>query len=83
MRSELEMPLANLIHDTAPAVVEALGLEEREVHVEGLATRWYRGTLVMQPATRLVYPPVAGFSRNKFTRRGELETFFSNRHDPE
>jgi hypothetical protein len=48
--SELEMPLANLIRDTAHAVVEALGLEQKDVIVEGLATRWQRGTLVMQPA---------------------------------
>ena len=69
--SELEMPLANLISDTAHAVVEALGLEQKDVIVEGLATRWQRGTLVMQPAD------------NQFTRRGglqskevPLETFF-------
>lgn len=50
--SELEMPLAKLIHDTAHAVVEALGLEpkEKDALVEGLATRWQSGTLVMQPA---------------------------------
>ena len=48
--SELQMPLANLIRDTAHAVVEALGLEQKDVLVEGLATRWQRGTLVMQPA---------------------------------
>ena len=50
--SELEMPLANLIRDTARAVVEALGLEpkEKDALVEGLATRWQKGTLIMQPA---------------------------------
>jgi len=48
--SELEMPLAKLIRDTAQAVVEALGFEEKDVVVEDLATRWQRGTLVMQPA---------------------------------
>jgi hypothetical protein len=48
--SDLEMPLANLILDIAHAVVEALGLEQRDAFVEGLATRWHRGTLVMQPA---------------------------------
>jgi hypothetical protein len=32
--SELEMPLANLIRDTAHAVVEALGLEQKDVLVE-------------------------------------------------
>jgi hypothetical protein len=44
------MPLAKLIRNTAHAVVEALGLKHREVHVEGLATRWQRGTLVRQRA---------------------------------
>ncbi len=34
--SELEMPLGNLIRDTAHAVVEALGLEQKDVIVEGL-----------------------------------------------
>src|SRR6516225_8781878 len=38
--SQLEMPLANLIRDTAHAVVEALGLEQQDTIVEGLATRW-------------------------------------------
>src|SRR5437667_7289565 len=42
--TELEMPLANLIRDTAHAVVEALGLEQKDVFVEGLATRWQRGS---------------------------------------
>src|SRR3954454_25109858 len=48
--SELEVPLANLIRDTASATVEALGLEKRDVVVEGLANRWQNGTLVMQSA---------------------------------
>jgi hypothetical protein len=48
--SELEVPLTSLIRDTARAVVEALGLEQKDAVVEGLATRWQRGNLVMQPA---------------------------------
>ncbi len=60
--SELEMPLSKLIRDTAHAVVEALGLEQREVHVEGLATRWQRGTLVIPPAD-------SSFSRKKSRSR--------------
>jgi len=48
--SELEMPLAKLIRDTAHAVVEALGLEQQDALVDGLATRWQKGTLIMQPA---------------------------------
>ena len=63
--SELEMPLANLIRDTAHAVVEALGLEEKDVVVEGLATRWHRGTLVMQSADTSLQP-----------KEVPLETFF-------
>ena len=54
--SELEMPLANLIRDTAHAVVEVLGLEQKDVLVEGLATRWQRGTLFMQPADSSLQP---------------------------
>ncbi len=63
--SELEMPLANLIRDTAHAVVEALGLEQKDVLVEGLATRWQRGTLVMQSADSSLQP-----------KEVPLETFF-------
>ena len=40
------MPLAKLISDTAHAVVEALGLEQGDVVVEGLVTRRQRRTLV-------------------------------------
>ena len=47
--SELQMPLAKLIRDTAHAVVEALGLEPQDLLVEGLATRWQKGTVIMQP----------------------------------
>ena len=46
------MPLVNLIRDTAHAVVEALGLEQQDVLVEGLATRWQRGTLIMPRSER-------------------------------
>jgi hypothetical protein len=54
--SELEVPLANLIRDTTRAVVEALGLEQKDAVVEGLATRWQRGNLVMQPADTSLQP---------------------------
>jgi hypothetical protein len=63
--SELQMPLANLIRDTAHAVVEALGLEQKDVVVEGLATRWQSGALVMQPADTSLQP-----------KEVPLETFF-------
>jgi hypothetical protein len=63
--SELEMPLANLIRDTAHAVVEALGLEQQDAVVEGLATRWQSGALVMQPADSSLQP-----------KEVPLETFF-------
>jgi len=63
--SELEMPLAKLIRDTAQAMVEALGLEQKDVIVEGLATRWQHGTLVMQPADNSLQ-----------SKEVPLETFF-------
>jgi len=63
--SQLEMPLANLIRDTAHAMVEALGLEKQDALVEGLATRWQRGTLFMQPADSSLQP-----------KEVPLETFF-------
>jgi hypothetical protein len=63
--SQLEMPLANLIRDTALAVVEALGLEPQDAAVEGLATRWQKGTLFMQPADSSLQP-----------KEVPLETFF-------
>ena len=63
--SELEMPLANLIRDTAHAVVEALGFEQKDMLVEGLATRWQRGTLFMQSADTSLQP-----------KEVPLETFF-------
>ena len=63
--SELEMPLAKLIHDTAHAVVEALGLEQQDTLVEDLASRWQKGTLVMQSADSSLQP-----------KEVPLETFF-------
>jgi len=63
--TELQMPLANLISDTAHAVVEALGLEPQDALVEGLATRWQKGTLIMQPAESSVQ-----------SKEVPLETFF-------
>ena len=47
---ELQVPLAKLIRDAAHAVIEALGLEKQDALVEGLATRWQKGALIMQPA---------------------------------
>src|SRR5262249_55345234 len=63
--SELEIPLATLISDTAHAVVEALGLEPQDALVEGLATRWQKGTLIIQPADSSLQP-----------KEVPLETFF-------
>jgi hypothetical protein len=54
--SELELPLADLIRDTAQAMIEALGLEQQNALVEGLAARWQRGTLFMQPADSSLQP---------------------------
>src|SRR2546430_16951171 len=59
------MQHAKLNHDPAHAMVEALGLEQKDMLVEGLATRWQRGTLVMQPADTSLQP-----------KEVPLETFF-------
>src|ERR1700730_2420144 len=63
--SKLQVPLANLIRETAQATVEALGLEKKDVIVEGLANRWQNGTLLMQPADASLQP-----------KDVPLETFF-------
>lgn len=46
----LEMPLKQLIEQTAAAAVEKLGLEKPESVVEKFGGRWNGGKLVMQPA---------------------------------
>ncbi|MFL6541644.1 MAG: hypothetical protein ACJ8I9_00620 [Chthoniobacterales bacterium] len=48
--SELQVPLNNLIRETAQAVVDALGLQKTDVVAEGIANRWAGGTLTLQPA---------------------------------
>lgn len=63
--TELQMPLANLIRETAQSVVEALGLEPKDAVVEGLANRWQQGTLVLQSADSSLQP-----------KEVPLETFF-------
>ena len=62
---ELQVPLANLIRDTAQAMVAALGLEKEDTVVEGLANRWQGGTLVLQSADTSLQP-----------KEVPLETFF-------
>ena len=63
--TELQVPLENLIRETAQSVVEALGLEKADSIVEGLANRWQRGTLVIQSADSSLQP-----------KEVPLETFF-------
>jgi len=48
--SGLELPLTELIRQTAQAVVKELGLEPPEAEVEQLSARWQKGTLVLRPA---------------------------------
>ena len=61
----MEMPLSALIRETAQTMVEALGLEKADQLIEGLATRWQRGTLVLKPADESLQP-----------KEVPLETFF-------
>jgi hypothetical protein len=61
----LQVSLDSLIRDTTQAVVDALGIEKKDAVVEGLATRWQRGSLVMQSADTSLQP-----------KEVPLETFF-------
>jgi hypothetical protein len=63
--TELKMPLTSLIRETAQAVVDALGIEQKDTVVEGLANRWQQGNLVLQPADSSLQP-----------KEVPLETFF-------
>ncbi|MEO7168311.1 MAG: hypothetical protein ABI016_14915 [Chthoniobacterales bacterium] len=48
--TEMQVPLSVVIRETAQAIVDALGIEKPEEIVEGLATRWQQGKVVLQPA---------------------------------
>ncbi len=63
--TEMQLPLSALIRETAQAMVDALGLEKPEQLVEGMATRWQRGTLLLKPADESLQP-----------KEIPLETFF-------
>ncbi|MGI8436812.1 MAG: hypothetical protein ACR2NX_07900 [Chthoniobacterales bacterium] len=63
--TEMEVPLSALIRETAQAMVSALGLEKDDQIVEGLASRWQSGTLVMKPADASIQ-----------AKEVPLETFF-------
>ena len=63
--TEMEMPLSALIRQIAQSMVDTLGLEKPDQLVEGLATRWQRGTLTLQPADSALQP-----------KEVPLETFF-------
>src|SRR3982751_6841471 len=48
--TELQVPLDQLIRQTAQSIVDALGFQKEDSIVEGLASRWQRGSLIMQSA---------------------------------
>ena len=62
---ELDLPLNTLIRDVAQSVVDTLGFEKPDQIVEGLASRWQKGILVMQSADSTLQP-----------KEVPLETFF-------
>lgn len=47
--THLEMPLAELIRETAIAAVDSLGLEKPAASVSQLHPRWHKGKLVLHP----------------------------------
>ncbi|MDQ6626186.1 MAG: hypothetical protein M3Y69_08635, partial [Verrucomicrobiota bacterium] len=63
--TEMQVPLDQLIRETAQSIVDALGLEKDDTIVEGLANRWQRGALIMQSADSSLQP-----------KEVPLETFF-------
>jgi len=63
--TQLQVPLEQLIRQTAQNVVEALGLEKEDSIVEGLANRWQRGSLIIQSADSSLQP-----------KEVPIETFF-------
>lgn len=48
--SGLNIPLSTLISETVGALVEKLDLKQDDAHVEQLASRWQKGTMVLKPA---------------------------------
>jgi hypothetical protein len=62
---ELDVPLSSFVREIAQSMFEALGLEKNDELVEGLASRWQKGTLVMQSADSSLQP-----------KEVPLETFF-------
>ncbi len=63
--TELQVPLDQLIRETAQSVVDALGFQKDDSIVEGLANRWQRGTLVIKSADTSLQP-----------KEVPIETFF-------
>ncbi len=63
--TELQVPLDQLIRETAQSVVDALGFQKDDSVVEGLANRWQRGTLVIKSADSSLQP-----------KEVPIETFF-------
>ena len=62
---DLDVPLSSLIREISQATADALGLEKADAMVEGLAARWQKGTLILQPAETSLQP-----------KELPLETFF-------
>jgi hypothetical protein len=46
----LSQPLKLFVEETVGAVVDALGFERPDVSIEGLATRWHNGRMVLHPS---------------------------------
>ena len=63
--SELQVPLVQLINETAQAVIDRLGLEKSDAFVSLLGVRWLKGKVVLHPSDPTLQ-----------TKEVPLETFF-------
>lgn len=54
--SGLEKPLEDLIRETVDALVDSLSLESADEEVTGLASRWQKGTMILQSANSSLQP---------------------------